>query len=86
MNFKQYKTIIHTIKYKHNFDKTLIEYINKNLLIFLINNPCHGNKYLQEFGFNKKDLLKIIKFSDECHFLNNATEIKKSIEKKLKKL
>jgi len=86
MNFKQYKIIIHNIKYKHNFDKTLIEYINKNLLIFLINNTCHGNNYLQKYGFTKKDLLKIIKFSDECYFLNNSSDIKKSIEKRLKKL
>ena len=43
-------------------------------------------KYLHEFGFTQKDLLKIIKFSDECYFLNNSNDIKKSIEKGLKKL
>lgn len=86
MNFKQYKTIIHDIKCTHNFDKTLIEYINKNILIHLINNPCHGKKHLENYGFTKKDLLKIIKFSDESYFINNDTNIKKSIEKSFKKL
>ena len=86
LNFKQYKTILHNINYQHNFDKTVIEYINKNLLIYLINNPGHGKNYLEKYNFTNKDLLKIIKFSNECYFMNNDTEIKTSILKSLKKL
>jgi hypothetical protein len=86
MNFKQYKTIIHTINYEHNYDKTLIEFINKNIIINLTNNIKIGKKYLEEYGFDKKDLLKIIKFSNECYFLNRSNDIKKTIEKSLKKI
>ena len=86
LNFKQYKTILHNVREQHNFDKTLIQYINKNLLIHLINNPCHGKKHLANYGFIDKDLLKIIKFSDECYFMNNDTELKNSIIKNLKKI
>lgn len=86
LNFKQYKTILHNIKSIHNFDKTFIQYINKNLLIFLMNNPCYGKNYLEKYGFTKKDLLKIIKFSDECYFMNDATDIKNSIFQSLKKI
>jgi len=84
LNFKQYKTILHNIDYQHNFDKSVIEYINKNLLIYLINNPGHGKNYLEKYNFTNKDLLKIIKFSNECYFMNNDTEIKTSIIKNLK--
>lgn len=86
MNFKQYKTTLHVIKYEHNFDKTIIEYINKNILIYLTHNISYGNDYLLKYGFTKKDLLKIIKFSNEYYYINNSSDIKKSIEKNLRKL
>ena len=87
LNFKQYKTILHKINYTHSFDRTLIEFLNKNLLIYLLNNTYYGNEHLEKLAFDKKkDLLKIIKFSNECHFMNSDTELKKTILKNLKTL
>ncbi len=85
LNFKQYKTILHKINYTHDFDRTIIEFLNKNLLIYLINNTYYGNEHLEKLAFDKKkDLLKIIKFSNECYFMNSDTELKKTILKNLK--
>ena len=87
LNFKQYKTILHKVKYTHNFDRTVIEFLNKNLIIYLLNNTYYGSEHLEKLGFDKKkDLLKIIKFSNECYFMNNDTEYKKTILKNLKTL
>ena len=87
LNFKQYKTILHKVNYTHNFDRTIIEFLNKNLLIYLINNTYYGNEHLGKLAFDKKkDLLKIIKFSNECYFMNSDTELKKTILKNLKTL
>lgn len=79
-NFNQYKILLHKIKYIHNFDKILIEYINKNLLIFLLNNTYYGNLYLKKLELNNKDLLKIIKFS-KIYYINVD-----NLKNKLKKI
>lgn len=86
INFKQYKLILHNINYYHNFNKEIINYINKNILIFLLYDINNGSKYLEKYGFNIKDILKLIKFSDEYYLLYNNLKIKKQIEKKLKQI
>jgi hypothetical protein len=84
INFKQYKLILNNIKYNHNFDNMIINYITENILIYLLYDIENGIKYLLEYGFTKKDILKLIKFSNEYYFIFNNTIIKKTIEKNIK--
>jgi hypothetical protein len=85
-NFNQYKILLHKIKYIHNFDQILIEYLNKNLLIFLLNNTYYGLEYLNKLNLDNKDLLKIIKFSKIYHISEDNLKNKSIILKKLKGL
>lgn len=85
-NFNQYKSLLHKIKYIHNFDQILIEYLNKNLLIFLLNNTYYGIIYLNKLNLDNKDLLKIIKFSKIYHINEDNLKNKNIILKKIKLL
>jgi hypothetical protein len=62
----------------------IINYITKNIVIYLLYDIENGVKYLLEYGFTKKDILKLIKFSNEYYFIFNNTIIKKTIEKNIK--
>lgn len=86
IKFKHYKLILHTIKYKHNFDKDIIEFINKNLIIYLLNDPKYGYEQLIKYGYTNKDILKIIKFSNEYYYINDNLKYKKDIVLKIRKM
>ena len=63
----------------HNFDYTLIKFINKILLIHLTNNKVNYEKQLLNLGYIKNDFLKIIRNTNEYYYINNIDKIKKLI-------
>lgn len=78
-NLKNYIEIFQKIKIIHNFDYLLIKYINKSLIVNLKYNKKLFKKEMDILGYHKKDLLKIIKNSNEYYFINNIKELKKMI-------
>tara|TARA_B110001454_G_scaffold218174_2_gene245461 strand:+ start:431 stop:1522 length:1092 start_codon:yes stop_codon:yes gene_type:complete len=78
-NMRNYINIFNKIMVIHNFDYTLIKFINKILLIHLTNNKVNYEKQLLNLGYIKNDFLKIIRNTNEYFYINNLDEIKKLI-------
>jgi len=76
---RNYINIFNKIMVIHNFDYTLIKFINKILLIHLTNNKVNYEKQLLNLGYIKNDFLKIIRNTNEYYYINNLDEIKKLI-------
>lgn len=79
---KQYKNLLENVKYIHNFDKTYMEYKNKNLVNQLLTDKKNGYEQMKKYGLNKKDIMGIIKITNEFYYIDNYTTIKKQILKK----
>lgn len=78
-NLKNYIEIFQKIKIIHNFDYLLIKYINKILIVNLKYNKELCKEQLEKLGYDKKDILKIIKNTNEYYFINEMKSIKKLI-------
>lgn len=78
-NVKNYVDIFKKINIIHNFDYLLIKYINKILIVNLKYDIKRFKEELNNYGYNEKDFLKIIKNTNEYYFINNMKNIKKLI-------
>lgn len=78
-NKKNSIEIFKKLKIIHNYDNLLVKYINKILIINLKYNRFLYNEKIKELGYEKKDILKIVKNSNEYYFINNIQTIKKLI-------
>lgn len=76
-NLKNYIEIFKKIKIIHNYDYLLIKYINKILIVNLKYNKKLYKKQIEILGYTKKDILKIIKNSNEYFFINDIKNLKK---------
>lgn len=81
---KKYKYLLENVKYNHNFDKTLIEYKNKDLINQFMKDKKIGYEQMRKYNLCKKDMMGIIKITNEFYFIDNYTDIKKKILKKTK--
>lgn len=76
-NLKNFIDIFQKIKIVHNFDYLLIKYINKILIIYLKYNIQEYRNEIEKLGYEKNDILKIIKNSNEYYFINDIKNLKK---------
>lgn len=78
-NNKNYREIFKKINIIHNFDYLLLKYINKILILKLKYNSEDFKTYLNEYGYNDKDYIKIIKNTNEYYFISDMKHIKNLI-------
>jgi len=86
INRKKYHENYMKIKNYHTFDPTLMEYLNKNMVLMLLDKKyaVETYEYMKEINFDKKNIHSILKFSKNFNFIEDTAKYKKIILKNIK--